>query len=79
MKQEQTVQMNNDPSHYCDSANNNDMLYNTASVGYFCSSNKTNEQSMFKVFINGDDGNIPHLHIWDNDTNGKLFHTCVSE
>lgn len=69
--------MNNNPSHNCDSANTNDILCDTALVGYFCPSNKPDEQPTFKVFVNGDNGSIPHLHIWDNDTNGNQFHTCV--
>ena len=27
--------------------------------------------------MNGGEGNEPHMHIWDDDTNGKQLHTCV--
>ena len=54
-----------------------DMLYEMASVGYFCASPNKNDRPQLKVFVNGGEGNIPHMHIWDDDTNGKRFHTCV--
>lgn len=55
------------------------MLYEMASVGYFTSQKSSGKPKgmEMKVFINGSEGNIPHMHIWDNDTNGQKFHTCV--
>lgn len=55
------------------------MLYEMASVGYFSTSknNGKPESPKFKVFVNGSEGNEPHIHIWDDDTNGHEFHTCV--
>lgn len=57
----------------------NDMLFEMALVGYFnvLKSNGEPESSRFKVFVNGGDGEVPHMHIWDDDTNGKRIHTCV--
>ncbi len=56
----------------------NDMLFEMALVGYFnaLKSNCEPESSRFKVFVNGG-GDVPHMHIWDDDTNGKQIHTCV--
>lgn len=49
-----------------------------ASVGYFSiAKNNKPKPPKFKVFVNGGDGNVPHMHIWDDDTNGHQFHTCV--
>lgn len=32
----------------------------------------------YEVYIHTDDpGNIPHFHIWDVNTKGKKFHTCI--
>lgn len=55
------------------------MLFEMASVGYFSvpKSNGKPGSSKFKVFVNGGEGNIPHMHIWDDDTDGERFHTCV--
>ncbi len=57
----------------------NDMLFEMASVGYFNTFKKNGkpESPKFKVFVNGGEGNEPHMHIWDDDTNGKQLHTCV--
>lgn len=56
-----------------------DMLFEMASVGYFSTFKKNGkpESPKFKVFVNGGEGNEPHMHIWDDDTNGKQLHTCV--
>ena len=55
------------------------MLYEMASVGYFTTFKKNGKQESpkFKVFVCGDEGEIPHMHIWDDETNGKKMHTCV--
>ena len=44
------------------------MLMEMATIGYI---------GKFKVFVCGDEGEIPHMHIWDDETNGKKMHTCV--
>lgn len=32
----------------------------------------------YEIYIHTDDpGNVPHFHIWDKETRGKKFHTCV--
>lgn len=32
----------------------------------------------YTVFVRTDDpGNIPHFHIWDSNSKGNNFHTCV--
>ena len=56
-----------------------DMLYEMASVGYFTTfkENGKQESPKFKVFVCGDDGEIPHMHICDDETDGKKIHTCV--
>ena len=56
-----------------------DMLYEMASVGYFTTFNKNGKQESqkFKVFVCSDEGEIPHMHIWDDETDGKKIHTCV--
>ena len=56
-----------------------DMLFEMASVGYFNTFKKNGkpESPKFKVFVNGGEGNEPHMHIWDDDTNGKQLNTCV--
>lgn len=56
-----------------------DFIYEMASVGYFGDKNTADcsAPQMFKVFVNGKEGNIPHFHIWDDSTDGKEFHTCV--
>ena len=56
-----------------------DMLYEMASVGYFTTFKKNGKQESpkFKVFVCGDEGEIPHMHIWDDETDGKKIHTCV--
>lgn len=55
------------------------MLYEMASVGYFSTSKNSGkpESPKFKVFVNGSEGDEPHIHIWDDETNGCKFHTCV--
>ena len=57
----------------------NKMLYEMASVGYFSTlkNNGNPESPRLKVFVNGSEGNEPHIHIWDDNTNGQEFHTCV--
>ena len=45
------------------------LLLEMARVGFF---------SDFEVWIRTDDpGNIPHFHVWDKNSKGGLFHTCV--
>ena len=58
---------------------NLDMLYEMASVGYFTilEENSKQESLKFKVFVCGNEGEIPHMHIWDDETDGKKIHTCV--
>ena len=55
------------------------MLYKMAVVGYFTTFNKNGKQESqkFKVFVCDDEFAIPHMHIWDDETNGKNTHTCV--
>ena len=32
----------------------------------------------YEIYIRTNDaGSIPHMHIWDKDTQGQKFHTCV--
>ena len=32
----------------------------------------------YQIYVRTDDaGKIPHFHIWDKNTMGDLFHTCV--
>jgi hypothetical protein len=46
-----------------------ELLLEMARVGFF---------SDFEVWIRTDDpGNIPHFHVWDRNSKGGLFHTCV--
>ena len=56
-----------------------DMLYKMAVVGYFTTFKKNGKQESpkFKVFVCDDDFAIPHMHIWDDETDGKKIHTCV--
>ena len=56
-----------------------DMLYKMAVVGYFTTfkENGKQESPKFKVFVCGDEGEIPHMHIWDDETDGKKIQTCV--
>ena len=30
-----------------------------------------------EVFVNSGEGYIPHFHIWDNNTKGDEFHSCI--
>ena len=55
------------------------MLYKMASVGYFTTfkENGKQESPIFKVFVCGDEGEIPHMLIWDDETDGKNTHACV--
>lgn len=47
----------------------NELLLEMARAGFF---------SDFEVWIRTDDpGNIPHFHVWDKNSKGGLFHTCV--
>lgn len=46
------------------------MLMEVARVGFI--------NGKYEVYIHTDDpGNIPHFHIWDKETRGQNFHTCV--
>lgn len=45
------------------------LLLEMTRVGFF---------SDFEVWIRTDDpGNIPHFHVWDKNSKGGLFHTCI--
>lgn len=45
------------------------LLTEMARVGFF---------SDFEVWVHTDDpGKIPHFHVWDKNSGGGLFHTCV--
>lgn len=54
-------------------------IYGLSSVGYFVSpeDDRKLESLKFKVFIIDGNRNEPHIHIWDDNTNGQEFHTCV--
>ena len=46
-----------------------DMLYEMAQIGTF---------SKYTIIVwTNDSGNIPHFHIVDSSTRGKIFHTCI--
>ena len=46
------------------------MLLEMARVGFI------NDE--YEVYIHTDDpGNIPHFHIWDAETRGQKFYTCI--
>lgn len=46
------------------------MLLEMARVGFI--------EDKYEVYIHTDDpGNIPHFHIWDAETRGQKFHTCI--
>ena len=46
------------------------MLLEMARVGFI--------DDEYEVYIHTDDpGNIPHFHIWDAETRGQKFHTCI--
>ena len=46
------------------------MLLEMARVGFI--------DNKYEVYIHTDDpGNIPHFHIWDAETRGQKFHTCI--
>lgn len=46
------------------------MLLEMARVGFI--------DNKYEVYIHTDDpGNIPHFHIWDTETRGQKFHTCI--
>ena len=49
------------------------MLYKMAVVGYFTTFKKNGKQESqkFKVFVCGDEFAIPHMHIWDDETDGN--------
>lgn len=59
--------------------NGYDAIYEMASVGYFGDKNVKDGSvpQKFKVFVNGKEGPVPHFHVWDDDTDGQEFHTCV--
>lgn len=45
------------------------LLYDTARIGYL---------DTYEVYVNTDDqGDTPHFHIWDRDSRGSAFHTCI--
>ena len=56
-----------------------DIFYKMALVGYFTTFKKNGKQESpkLKVFVCDDDFAIPHMHIWDDETDGKKIHTCV--
>ena len=57
-----------------------DILYKMASIGYFTSFKKNGKQESpkLKVFVCGNENFvIPHMHIWDDETNGKKIHACI--
>lgn len=34
--------------------------------------------NVFEVYVHTDDsGKIPHFHVWDAETKGDKFHTCI--
>ena len=44
-------------------------LWEMARVGFF---------DEYEIYIHTDDpGNIPHFHIWDAETRGNKYHTCI--
>ena len=44
-------------------------LMEMARVGFF---------DEYEIYIHTDDpGNIPHFHIWDAETRGNKYHTCI--
>lgn len=44
-------------------------LMEMARVGFF---------DEYEIYIHTDDpGNIPHFHIWDAETKGNKYHTCI--
>ena len=44
-------------------------LHEMARVGFF---------DEYEIYIHTDDpGHIPHFHIWDAETRGDKFHTCI--
>lgn len=46
------------------------MLLEMARVGFI--------DDEYEVYIHTDDpGNVPHFHIWDAETRGQKFHTCI--
>lgn len=46
------------------------MLLEMARVGFI--------DNKYEVYVHTDDpGNIPHFHIWDAETRGQKFHTCI--
>lgn len=46
------------------------MLLEMARVGFI--------DGEYEVYIHTDDpGNVPHFHIWDAETRGQKFHTCI--
>lgn len=71
--------INGEPLNEKGAAMGDNMLFEMASVGYFTTlkSNGKPESPRFKVFVNGKEGNVPHMHIWDDDTDGQQIHTCV--
>ena len=57
-----------------------DILYKMALVGYFTTFKKNGKQESpkLKVFVCGnEDFAIPHMHIWDDETDGKKIHACI--
>lgn len=66
-------------NHNTSDNNDYNVIYEMAYVGYFGDKNVKDGSipQTFKVFVNGKEGNIPHFHVLDDNTDGKEFHTCV--
>lgn len=48
---------------------NQEQLVEMARVGKY---------DIYDVYVHSDDkGKIPHFHIWDDNTKGQKFHTCI--
>ena len=48
---------------------NEELLQEMARIGYL---------DGYEIYIHTDDsGNIPHFHIWDRNSKGEKFHTCI--
>ena len=60
-----------------DSPDAHDTFYDMAAVGCFKCADAHSSPQEFMVFVNGNEVAVPHFHIWDNDTNGQVFHTCI--
>ncbi len=39
---------------------------------------RVGKYGIFDVYVHTDDkGKIPHFHIWNEETRGQKFHTCI--